>query len=419
MFITSVLLLLASFMPLQNREDIDQARFTAYDYLDQDQFDSAVLMMDHAITESERLHYSYGTAKSIFVKSYLYRVDNQLGKSFELNLKALKILELSDDERTPETLAQIYSNTGEILINHFMYEEAVKYFDKGLEISYKHDLMEQVEILSYNRGFALKRAQAYELASKDFEVSLKISEEIDDEWVFLNSHNMLGKVAVEFQRYEKARQHFEKIINHTFKQESDNEYLGMAYENIGKTFYLEKRIDDARSAYQKALSHDSSLNDSTQLFNTQLALVELHLSINNLDQAWHYGNLAIESYSHTILSPDNYRLFDLLTSIAFERNEFELAQSFYNKYVEENEAFIQAQKETLELSEQYKMEMLTANFFKDIEKQEQLAQLNQIIYLLLGLGLISFVFFRAKKYLLKRSLEQAFREVTQKKDLYL
>lgn len=418
MFIASVLLLLASILPLQSREEIDQARFQAYDYLDQDQLDSAIMVMDQAIYAAKKMDYDYGTGKSIFVQSYLYRIDNQLGKSFELNLKALKILESSDDDRTPETLAQIYLNTGEILINHFKYHEAIKYFNHGLEISHTHNLQKQIQDLSYNLGFAFKRAEAYEQAIRNFQLSLVIAEDQSDEWMFLNSHNMLGKVAIQFERYEEAREHFQKIINHTFEQESSDEYIGMAYENIGETFFLEKRIDDARNAFLKALLHDVSLSDSTQLFNTQLALVELHLSRKDLNQAWHYGKQAVKSYEHTILSPDNYRLFDLLTSIAFQQNQYTRAQDFHRKYIEENEAFIQAQKETLELSEQYKMEMLTASFFKDIEKQEQMAQLNSIIYFLLGLGLLSLVFVRAKKYLLKKSLEQAFREVAQKKNLH-
>lgn len=418
MFITSALLLLASILPMQNREDVDQARFAAYDYLDQDQLDSAIMVMDEAILDAKKINYDYGTAKSIFVQSYLYRIDNQLGKSFELNLKALKILESTDDERTPTTLAQVYGNTGEILINHFKYQEAIKYFDQGLQIAIKYSLDERTQNLLYNRGYAYRKAKELERAISDFERSLKMAEKLGDEWMILNSHNMLGKVALDYQEFEQARKHFQEVINYPFEEEPTDEYKGMTYANIGKSYLLEGKISQARTAFTNAISHNNNIDDHTQLFETQLALVELNLSINDMGQAWHYGTQAVKSYEHTILSPDNYRLFNLLTSIAFEQNQFTQAQDFYHKYVEENEAFIQAQKETLELSEQYKMELLTASFFKDIEKQEQMAQLNSIIYLLLGLGLLSLIFVRAKKYLLKKSLEQAFREVAQKKNLH-
>lgn len=419
MFITSVLLLLASFLPLQNRDDIDQARFTAYDYLDQGQLDSAMVVMNLAIKEAQRVNYKFGEAKSLFVMSYLHRMDNQLGKSFELNLKALKILELSNDPRTPETLTQVYSNTGEILINHFKYQEAVKYFDKGLQVSSENQLEERTQNLLYNRAYAFRKAKEYFKAKTDFEQCREIAIKIGDEWMILNSLNMLGKVALDFKEYEQARMYFQKVIDFEFEEESDDEYKGMVLGNIGKSYFEEGKIEQAKTAYLTAIEHNSLLEDHSQLFETQLALVELNLSANNLEQAWHFGNLAINSYEHTLLSPDNYRLFNLLNDIAFERKEYLAAQNFHRRYVEENEAFLKAQRETIQLSEQYKMELLTASFFKDIEKQEQMAQLNHIIYLLLGLGLISFVFVRAKKYLLKKSIEQAFHDIARKKNLHL
>lgn len=418
MFITSVLLMLASILPMDSREEIDDAKLKAYEFRRQNNYDSAHLVMDQAIASAKRISYKYGEAKSIFIKSYLFRRKNELGKSFELNLKALKILESSEDERTPITLAQIYGNTGEILINHFKYQEAIQYFDKGLQVAMKHNLDQRIQNLLYNRGYAFRKAANYESAKADFERSLQYSEKIEDEWMFLNSRNMLGKVAMDYEHFEEARNHFQAIITHSFKEESSDEYKGMAFANIGKSYYLEGKISQSRAAYLKSIDHNSLIEDSTQLFESQLALVELNLGINDLKEARYYGNLAKESYDHTILSPDNYELFNLLTTIAFKQNEYADAQKFYHQYVTENEAFLQTQKETLQLSEQYKMEMLTASFFKEIEKQEQMAQLNQIIYLLLGLGLLSFIFVRAKKYLLKRSLEQAFREVAQKKNLH-
>lgn len=419
MFITSFLLILSSILPLGDREEIDQARLIAYDYLDNDHYDSAHWVMDLAIDASKRRGYDYGRAKSIFVKSYLYRVNNKLGESFELNLKALKILENCNDPRTPNTLAQLYGNTGEILIRHFKYREAIKYFEKGLEISINNQLDNRTQNLLYNRGFAYKKDLEFDKAKQDFESSLKIARNIGDEWMIVNSQNMLGEVAIDFQKFTVARGHFQILLNHSYSEESENKYKGLAYANIGRTFYLEDKIQLAQDAYSKSLFHNDLIDDPSQLFQAQLALVELNLSVNNLKQAEYYGNQADSNYDEILLTPDNYRLFNLLTSVAFAQNNYDKAENYHQKYVEENEAFIQSQKETLELSEQYKMELLTASFFKDIEKQEQMAQLNQIIYLLIGLGLLSLVFVRAKKYLLKKSLEQAFREVTQRKNLHI
>ncbi len=419
MFTSYILLFLASVLPMDTRQDIDDAKHEIYRHLNESQLDSAHILVDLAIQKSEAVNYNFGKAKSIFIKSYLFRVDNKLGKSFILNLEALRLLRNDMDNRSPKTLADLYINTGEILSKHFRYDEAIQYYNEGIAIATRYGLKIREHELIYNKGVSTLKLGSYQSAFRLFTLAYKLGKETQDEWTIINSLNYLGLTAIKLQEYDIARNYFDQMINFEFESENSEEYKGYAYENIGSAYRLSGKKRHALEYYQHSLVHNLKFGDSLRIFEIQREIASLYYEMSEFDKAKAIALKSLTSYPFAIRSPENYQIFDLLTQICFQSNEYEAAERFHSKYIEENNKFLSSQQRVLQLSEQYKMEMLTANFFKDIEKQEQLAQLNQIIYLLLGLGLISFVFFRAKKYLLKRSLEQAFREVTQKKNLQL
>ncbi|MDW3195894.1 MAG: hypothetical protein R8G66_26200 [Cytophagales bacterium] len=418
MIITSVLLLLASIMPFNSKQDIDEAKYTIYDHLDAGNIDSAHFYVDRAISFSKSIDYNFGEAKSIFIKSYLHRVNNELGESFVLNLEALRLLTESSDKRTPKTLVDIYLNTGEILIRHYQYDEAIRYFDQGLVIALEHNLKVRTHELTYSKGEAMMRKEAYPVAFDLFKQSFEMSLETKDEWTILNSLNYMGVTAIEMEDYALARYYFKQIEEFSFEVESKTKFLGFAYHNIGESYFREGDNSLAERYFKLALGENQQLSDSVRIFENQLRIAQLMFESSRLNTAKELATISLKCYNQLVLLPENYQVYDLLTQISFALNDSKQASFYHRKYVDENEAFLFAQKETLKLSQQHKMDLLTASFFKDMEKQEQMAQLNQIIYLLLGLGLLSFIFVRAKKYLLKRSLEQAFREVAQKKNLY-
>lgn len=419
MFISSVLLVLASVMPMRSTQDVDDARDVVYHHQDNNRYDSAHHIIDQVIQFSKQINYDYGLAKSLYIKSYLHRCKNETGESFLLNLKALKILNDNQDDRTPKTKVGLYINTGEILQEHFKYDEARKYYELGLDIANKYDFSRRAAEILYSLGQVERKKGNFDKARNLILQSLDLSREIDDEWTILNSYNLLGLISNDLQMYDEARDHYRKIIEFDFISENPSAYKGIAWLNIGESFLIERKFDLALSSLKTSLSHFEKIDSPSQIFNIQLMLTQFYYEIMELDKAKEVGLGALKNYERTSQSPDRYKIFNILANISFDQEDFQSARSYYDQFVLENEKFLSSQQDLIELSEQYKMEMLTASFFKEIEKQEQMAQMNQIIYILLAVGLFSALVVHVRKYSLKRSLERALREITEGKNLRL
>lgn len=419
MFISSALLLLASLLPLDSRQEIDDAKYIIYDHLDNDRLDSAHWVVDQVIAQSESMDYNYGHAKSIFIKSYLHRINNELGESFVLNLEALRLLHDSDDPRTPKTVADIYISTGGILNRHYQYDQAIQYYDEGVAIAFQHDLNIRLTELTYLKAVATMNKEHYAEAFATFEESLRLSLEHYEEWTTLNSLNYLGVIAQKMGKLDLAREYFHQIIDFQFQEENKHEYLGFAYHNLAETYAKSGDLALAEKYYDMALEQNYLFGDAIYLFETQVQIAELFYDQEAYGAAMEIAEASLESYPHTIQAPESYRVFDLLTNISFATGDVLHAREYHEKFVSENNRFLNDQQEILEMSEQYKMELLTASYFKEIEKQEQMAQLNKVIYLLILIGLFSAMIVQIRKYMLKRSLERAVREVTEKKGLKL
>ncbi|GAB4232747.1 MAG: hypothetical protein Tsb0034_05630 [Ekhidna sp.] len=138
---------------LTTEKEIDQFQEESINYLDTD-LDQAMEMIDHSIEEAQDIGYYYGEAYGLYLKAYINRVQDDLGKAFVVNLKALHAIQFLDDERAIDTKVRLYVNTGEILKKHFQYKEAIQYYSEGLEIAKEHDLDEWVVNLTYNIGNA-------------------------------------------------------------------------------------------------------------------------------------------------------------------------------------------------------------------------------------------------------------------------
>ena len=419
MFISSALLVLASLLSMHSVQEVDDAKHLIYAYQDAGHYDSAHLVVDAAIQFSEQNDYDYGLAKSLFIKSYLHICQNNAGESFLLNLRALKILNESTDERTPKTKVSLYINTSEILQDHFKYDEARKYYELALDIALKEGFEDKAAKIYYSLGQVERKKGNLSKARTYIENSLALGKEINNEWTILNSYNLLGLIAYDLKAYEDARRYFVQMRDFEFSEEEPSAYKGLAWLNIGETYLSEENIPQALASLETSLVQYQELGDAVNAFNVQLTLTGLYYQNEQYTAAIKVGEAALSSYQYTTKSPEWYKIYDLLANTSFELEEFQEARTYYNQFVFENEEFLHSQQNLIELSERYKMEMLTSSFFKDLEKQEQMAQMNQIIYLLLALGLFAGVILQARKYFFKRGLEKALREVTENKKLGL
>jgi tetratricopeptide (TPR) repeat protein len=392
-----------------SRDEIDQYNQGTIDLLND--LDSCLVRVDYTIERAEDIGYEYGQGYALYLKGYIHRMQDDLGKAFLANLKGLNILAGNDDERAPETLVRLYLNTGEILVKHFKYSEGIQYYSEGLEIAKREKLNNWIIDLNYNTGNAYWRSGDLAKAIDHIHEAFKIAQQENDEYTLVNSLNQMGLVFKDNEMYDTATLFFNRILTHPYEGLDADKYKGRAYHNLANTYAQAGDTIEAITAFYKALEYKQKRNRPTEIFITQNDLAELFFKNGDLDLAKEMIQRCIENYEEMRLDPDHYKVFDLARKINSAMGEHTLVNHYANRYFDENDAFIKQQEKLIEIRDQFKMEVLTASFFGELERNKRIAQLNKAILWISLLALIVIGYLRIKQIWMKRLVGKAVGEL--------
>lgn len=363
------------------KETILEIHNNCYSLLDTN-LDSAILLANKAEGLSEQEEEYFLQAQSLFIKAYALRMKDDQGKAFIANLKALDILENLSDEKSINLSLNLLINTGDILINHYAYPEAVQYLNEGILLAEQHNIQNKLLLLLYNKGMALRYSGRYDEALIIFNQTLTLANELNDGLRILRSLNQKGLTLKDLKKYDDARATHMKMLEFKFSDEPINKYKGQAWHNIGLSYVEEGKPEKAILPYLEAISHKEQDNNPSELFITYLDLSETYLKIGDLEEAKRYAQTCAPLYEQIPLSPDNYKFFNLMSEIAHQRNDSEGVRTYAQKYFDENEKFLEQQREILEVKDRYKMEVLTAGFFSELEANKNMSLMERVLWLL-------------------------------------
>ena len=158
------------------------------------------------------------------------------------------------------------------------YEEAIKYFNKVIELNPNN------EKAYFNRGLSKAYLQIYEESLKDFDISIKLNPNIDK--TYLEKSNVL----LDINKYEDAIENLNKAI-------ALNQNNSYAYFNRGIAKSNLERYKEAMEDYNKAIKLNP--NNSDAYFNRGIAKSNLERyeeSIEDFNKAIELNPNNKESY---------------------------------------------------------------------------------------------------------------------------
>ena len=389
------------------KEQVIDLHERCYSYLDTN-LDSALILSQEAEDISHEQEFDYLEAQSLFIKAYIYRVKDDMGKSFVTNLEALHILNTLETLDAIKTHVQVLLNTGEILKQHYAYAQAVEYYDEGINQALRYELTDWAQRLLYNKAVALKHYGALDEALRAIEQSYELAIRNEDDLRILRSINQRGLILKDQGEFVEARRSFMEIVEHNFNKQSPERHLGHAWHNIGVTYVAEEKLSLALQAYQKALDWRLIKPKASDIFITYLDLADVYYQVGAHSKADSIAELAQSYYDDVSLSPDYYKLFDLRTEISFQLGQLSDVHLYAQRYIDENGKFLVLQKDILQVKDQYKMEVLTAGFFTELDAKQTQSELHR--YLLSSVAFFTLIIligrFRYfwKKWAIKKGL---------------
>lgn len=393
-------------------EWIDQFNQRTNEQLDQN-FEYSISRIDSAIILSQRINYTYGEAYALYQKGYLMNESNESGKALIANLTSLRLLEILEDADAIETRIRLHINTGLILHKHFKYDEAILHYNEGLEIAIANGLDAWQSELYYKIGYSYKKQGNLNESIDWFKRAYENSVNLNDDYILVNSLNMLGLAFSTNGSYEKAREYFQLVLDHEYKTVSESKYFGKAYHNIANSFLSQDNFELAEANFNKALVYKNQRNRVSEVFLTKLDLANMYFLSGDLEKSYSLANSCASVYSQLKNSPDNYKLYSLLRKIEFKQGNYRKAETYATTYEKENQKFLHQQQELIQIRDQFKMDILTASYFSELDREKQISELTSAIYFIILFIFIGFIIWKIRQLYVKRMLERELRTAIQ------
>lgn len=420
MRILPLLFLMLSVYPLyaSDKAGIDSLHQQAYRLLDSNP-DSAFVLATIAEAKAFSRGLKFEEGNSLFIQAYIYSQKEELGKAFVLYLRALEILRPLKAEKALLAYTKILLNTGIILKQHYAYPQAIQYYDEGIGIAWKQKFNERLLKLYFNKAEALRQIEEFDQALGTIKSALDLAQREKDEDMILSSLNQRGLILKDMGRYEEARASYRRIIGFEFDKLSPEEYRGRSWHNIAVTYVEEKRHQEAAEAYHKALN-EKIIGDEKRLYITWLDLGEVYYLLGDYKKAYEMEQKALALYDEMLLLPDHYALFSLLSKTTYKLGEHEQSHAYSERFIAVNKRFLQAQKEILQVKDQYKMEILTAGFFLELEASKTKEQYQTMLIILI----CSVVFFvslfgyeKVRQYKVRHNIRSTILDIERKSNV--
>ncbi|MFW6048510.1 MAG: tetratricopeptide repeat protein, partial [Candidatus Natronoplasma sp.] len=182
-----------------------------------------------------------------------------------------EVIEASEDDDFKQ---RIYAEIGGILADQGAFGEALDTINKALSLSTDDEstLSSRCELLSV-KGLVLLRKGEYDQAGNLFEEEMKIARNEREKGKAL--HN-LGVVEMHRGMYEKAKEHFEKVVR---IREKLDEKIGLCntLNNLGVIYRHQGNFEEAIRHYESSLELRQDIGDKTGISD----------SLNNLGIIYH------------------------------------------------------------------------------------------------------------------------------------
>jgi len=174
---------------------------------------------------------------------------------------AFKLLaEISETNVSEKNRAVVYNDQG-ILYDHFDdYAEALKHFEKSLEIREKIKDIKGVADSMHNIGIVYQNKGDYDKALKQYEESLKLREKIDDIEGISDSFHQIGSYYYYKEDYSEALKYYKKSLEIKEKL-GDIKGISNSIHQIGNIHYLKDEYDEALNQYEKSLEIREKIGD--------------------------------------------------------------------------------------------------------------------------------------------------------------
>lgn len=240
------------------------------------------------------------------------------------------LVSIAEKTKDSVLLSRAYFSFGMLEMDKSNPANAILYYQKALNISnrIKH-VKKQTVMLDYI-GFAYVSLKEYATAENYFNKGLKLAEQIKDKEMIGQFNMELATVEDMRKNFSKALQYNQKALEYCEDEAKKSTILlnrAIIYKNAGQ-------YEESEKTYQECLRLADKLKMDYLRGYVYLNYPNTLIKLNRIDEAEEYAQKALVWSKD---KPEKYRfyveIYDILTRIAEQRNEYRQALNFHKEWV--------------------------------------------------------------------------------------
>ncbi|MFC4721370.1 LytTR family transcriptional regulator DNA-binding domain-containing protein [Geojedonia litorea] len=294
--------------------------------------------------------------------------------------------------RSLDSLCRVHMRTPDSLL---------AYAQKFLEYSQEHNLIEGKKKAFRYLGMANVRIGNFDHSNRYFHKALQLSKISGDKQLEVIVYNDLSINHSRTNYHDSSIYYSHKLIKH-FKNDPGNKRLSLTYMNIGTNYIRKSNLDSAQFYLEKSIKGFKASQDITLMSNSLSLLGEVYFQKEAFQEALTISDSA-QSLAESIDLQRNYsKNYALLARIHEKLNNIEKSEhytqlSFENRPKQIDNKIVRDDG----LNEDYKKSMYKFNHQNSQKLQSEKlfykTNLFKVLFLTLGLLLVSFVLFKRNK----------------------
>jgi tetratricopeptide (TPR) repeat protein len=378
--------------------------------------DTCLSIAKETLAQSQQIKLQKGETNSLNLIASVYYRKNNYTLALEYYRKVLEYEALLIGRQRCNMLL----NIGNIYLRQTNHAKAMEYYQRSLKISEQIKDNYVTAIMLNNIGNIHEAQREYNLALEYYKKSLAIKEEAKEKKGIAMSLNNIGIIYRYQKNYDLALKNYEKALQ-LQEELHDKQGISMALSNIGVIYKEQNKYDLALEFYQKALQLKESVKDTRGSLYPLNGISEIYQIKKDYDKSIEYAKKGIKIATEInalfelgMLSETIYKTYKL-------KKDYEQALNYYELYKKTQDSIfnIEKSKQIAELQTAFEVtekekEIMTLSKETQIQKLE----LKQRNWLLLGLSIFiviftfaAYIFYKNRQVIAKYNLLQTEQQV--------
>jgi len=309
-------------------EIIESLEYISSLYAENENFDSAHMIIDSAISITQKSGNKYLTAQTTGTKGKLYRQEGKFQNSLEILLKAY---DLAKEINEKEIIMNVSNNLGVTYRRLAEDSKALEYHLEALQLAEEIGDLRNIAIASNSIGIIYTYQENYDEALPYYYKALELEQKRNNYLGIAINYNSIAWIYELKKDYQRAIEFYKKSLDANINNNNEKG-KAICYSDLGKVYHTIGEYNLSLEYYQKTLAVNEKLGDKRYIARSLIYIGESYRDLGDYSKSLFHLEKGLR-YAQQVNSKRLLMSAYEQLALTFEKtNQENLALSNYKKF---------------------------------------------------------------------------------------